>query len=202
MGIKFCYFCAADTSFTQVERKLLCSQCNHTELEGKRSVNSVNKSAQKKSKELASSMRASDQEQHTIKQNKKRLPHKPDFCTACESTDLYYENGWYCDKCGRSESAAEQYIKSIRKQTKVPQADKNTNYSILDSSIALLIITTLIISTFPFSLIFLVCIVGLDGTIQIVKELTVQIFKSTILLIITALIIFLFILFLMIIFQK
>lgn len=183
MTQQFCYFCKKDTNFIKDKKKLVCSNCKYTESNAKRIVNTERNTKKKKSTEPSSKRPTINQKQRTIV-NSYGLPPKPENCVACKSTDFIYQNGWFCNQCGRSESVAKRFINSIENQTKNSLAEKNESFSFLDSTIAYGIVITLVISFFPFILLYLVLTEGLENTIAIVKEFLSQIFRILINLII------------------
>ena len=111
--------------------------------------------------------------------------HRQLNCIACNCVTKFNESrgDWFCDVCGRNESASIKFIKSLGGNTHLAQSNSG---SLADGYIELAIKTTLLIGLFPISLLFLVVCYGMDGAVGVVKKIILDLFKSAISLVMIA----------------
>jgi hypothetical protein len=113
------------------------------------------------------------------------VPSRQLNCLACNYVTKFNEYGgdWYCDVCGRNENASIKFLKSTGGNTQLTQSNSG---SLADGYIELAIKTTLLIGLFPISLLFLVVCYGMDGAVEVVKKIIIDLFKSAISLVMIA----------------
>ena len=139
MTKNFCYRCAADTYLLENGKKSVCSKCGLTELQAKKYVNTEVKLTQNSQKFFPKIQEAKIDS----------------FCHACNQIKPHdsHRGKLWCDTCGRDETAAKSFA-AISNTLET----KNENYT--NQAIIVATKATLLITLFPFSLLFLVWIYG------------------------------------------
>ena len=122
---------------------------------------------------------------------------KNELCIKCQTMTQFdfYKDDWFCNDCWMNRQAAKSFNVNVRK---IPE--ENSGNPGVDAYIELAIKTTLLIALFPISLLFLVVFFGMSETINIVKQLFVELFATAIALLVIAVALFLLLVFLLKIF--
>jgi hypothetical protein len=117
------------------------------------------------------------------------------YCHACatEVSFKFSHGDWICEKCGRTEDAAMSF-RGSQKTTNDPSA--------VDGFLELGIKVALLISLFPFSLLFLVIFYGFDGAAQIIKDLLVGVLRSIFGLVFIAIGVYAFVMLVLLLLQR
>jgi len=115
------------------------------------------------------------------------------YCLACKKQTKFDFLGsdWFCDDCGRNEIVSKKFIESQRGHSQ--NLDGTKNNTISNSIVELGIKLSLLIALFPFSLIYLILIYGMEEAVIIVKNLISDAIKSAVFLIFIALLFLFFI---------
>lgn len=121
------------------------------------------------------------------------------FCLACNKTAKFelFKDDWFCSECGRNEQAARHFNSAFDKTTEIVGANPT-----VDSYVELAIKATLLISLFPISLIFLVAVYGMDGAVDIVKQLFIDLFRTALAILLLVVVLVVLIIILLNIFGK